>query len=85
MYSRYVSYAGAQPLGADFIEVSRCRAARFDVRCQLRVDHSGAHIAMTRHASSRRDGFAVWTPEGRSSWEYLVGPQDWAPTFPRVA
>jgi hypothetical protein len=87
LYSRYVSYAGAQPYGADFISESRCGATRFDVRCQLRAGHdpSGPHMAMMRHLSSRQYGYAVWAPDGRSSWEAEVGDQQWAPTFPRVA
>jgi hypothetical protein len=65
----------------------RCPAVRFDVRCQLLAGHepSEPHMAMVRHSSSRRSGFAVWTSEGRSSWQLQVGPQRWAATFPRVA
>ena len=82
-----MSYAGAQPGSADFISEMQCQMVRFDVRCQLVAGHTHdtPHIALTRHASSRRNGYAVWTEDGRSSWEAYVGLQRWAPTFPRVA
>ncbi len=35
-------------------------------------------MALVRHASSGRQGYAVWTADGRSSWENEVGPQLWA-------
>jgi hypothetical protein len=80
-----VSFAGAQP--DQHYDAARCPATRFDTRCQLQFGHEShsPHIAMARHASSRRDGFSVWTADGRSSWEAEVGAQKWAPTFPRVA
>jgi hypothetical protein len=82
-----VSFAGAQPGSGDFIDESRCPAVRFDVRCQLQVDHevAGPHVAMVRHSSSRRSGFAIWADDGRSAWTSDVGQQHWAATFPRVA
>jgi hypothetical protein len=82
-----VSYAGALPEDNYARDDARCSATRFDVRCQLEAGHesTGPHVAMARHASSRRSGFAVWTRDGRSSWELAVGRQRWAETFPRVA
>jgi hypothetical protein len=82
-----VSYAGAQPDFADFVDDGRCPATRFDVRCQLEIGHGDRepHVAMARHRSSRRNGYAVWTTDGRSAWQAEVGPRRWAPTFPRVA
>jgi hypothetical protein len=80
-----VSYAGAQQVMATVSTGGQCSAVRFDVRCQLQAGHEHTHIAMTRHVSSGRSGYRLWTDNGQSSWENYVGLQVWAHPVPGVA
>jgi hypothetical protein len=70
---------------ADFSDGHRCAETKFDARCQLMAghDHTRPHVAMIRRPG-RPVGFAIWRRDAESSWERQVGPEQWAPTFPRV-
>jgi hypothetical protein len=70
---------------ANSIERERCTESKFDARCQLLAGHDAIkpHVAMIRRPG-RPVGFAIWRRDAESSWEREVGPESWAPSFPRV-